>query len=302
MKILVISYSQSGQLTEILTNFIQPLRDEVEFITIEPKIKFTFPWASHKFFDTMPETVLEDLIELERIDFKSEKYDLIILGYQPWFLSPSLPTTALLKDKDFKKLLNGTNVITIIGARNMWINAQESVKKHIASAGGRLIGNIPFIDKHNNTLSAVSILHWMLTGKKEKKYGIFPKPGVSDKDIAESAVFGKILQKEIQKKSLENFQPKVLSTNRVNIATNILFIEGKAKRLFMIWAKLIVKKGTTEKRRKLWVNLYKYYLLLALFIVAPIVFLFYSILIRPFSQRSIMRKKEYFCRVNLINK
>lgn len=299
MKILVISYSQSGQLTEILNNFIKPLSGDIDIVSIEPKKKFSFPWASHKFFDTMPETVLGKEIELENINFKHEKYDLILLGYQPWFLSPSLPTTALLKNEEFKKRLNGTDIVTIIGARNMWLNSQERVKKHIAETGGRLVGNVPFIDKNNNSISAVTILHWMLTGKKEKKYGIFPKPGVSDVDIAEAELFGQILETAIQEKNIENFQPKVLSTNKVNIATNILFIEGKAKRLFNIWANLIVKKGTTEKKRKFWVNMYKYYLLVALFIVAPIVFLLYSILIRPFKANSIKRKKEYFCSVNL---
>ena len=29
---------------------------------------------------------------------KAVKYDLVILGYQPWFLSPSIPTTSLLED------------------------------------------------------------------------------------------------------------------------------------------------------------------------------------------------------------
>jgi hypothetical protein len=299
MRILAISYSQSGQLTEILSNFIKPLSGEIDFVSIHPKKKYSFPWASHTFFDTMPETVLEREIELEDINFKHEKYDLILLGYQPWFLSPSLPTTALLKNEEFKKRLKGTDVVTIIGARNMWINSQESVKKQISGAGGRLIGNVPFIDKNNNTISAITILHWMLTGKKEKKYGIFPKPGVSDQDIAEAELFGRILETSIQDKDIENFQPKVLSTNKVNIATNILFIEGKAKRLFNIWANLIVKKGTTEKKRKFWVNMYKYYLLFALFIIAPIVFLLYSILIRPFVCGSIKRKKEYFCSVNL---
>jgi hypothetical protein len=299
MKILVISYTQSGQLTEILSNFTKELTGEIDHVNIHPKQKFDFPWASHTFFNTMPETVLEKEIELEPIVFKEERYDLIILGYQPWFLSPSLPITALLKNKEFIKRMKGTDIITVIGARNMWINSQERIKNYIREAGGRLVGNVPFIDKNNNIISAVTILHWMLTGKKEKKYGIFPKPGVSDKDIAEAGLFGKILEASLNNHEIEKYQSKVLSTNKVNIATDILFIEGKAKRLFNIWANLIVKKGTTEKKRKFWVNMYKYYLLVALFIVAPIVFLVYSILIRPFQAQTIKRKKEYYCSVNL---
>jgi hypothetical protein len=78
------------------------------------------------------------------------------------------------KNKEFKKRLKGTNVVTIIGARNVRINSQESVNKYILEAGGRLNCNVSFTDQHNNTLSADSILYWMLTGKKEKNMEFSP--------------------------------------------------------------------------------------------------------------------------------
>lgn len=300
--ILVISYSQSGQLTQILTNITSTINEEIDFVSIQPKKKYTFPWNSHDFFNEMPETVLEKEIELEEISFKKEKYDLIILGYQPWFLSPSLPTTALLKNESFKKVIKNTPVITVIGARNMWLNSQESVKKLIKDAGGNLVGNIPFIDRNPNLLSAVSILHWMSTGKKEKKYGIFPLPGVSDKDINESGLFGEIIQKALVKNNFETLQKEVLLTKRVNINTNILFIEGRAKTLFKIWANQIIKKGSTSKKRRAWVKFFKYYLFFALFAVAPIVLLVYNILIRPFTVNGIKKNKTYFCGIELNEK
>jgi hypothetical protein len=85
----------------------------------------------------------------------------------------------------------------------------------------------------------------------------------------------------------------------VNINTSILFIEGRAKKLFLIWANAIVKKGTTEAKRRRWVKFFTYYLFIALFMVAPIVLTFYSILIRPFSSKGIKEKKTYFCGVEL---
>ncbi|MFA7274772.1 MAG: hypothetical protein WC044_12960 [Crocinitomicaceae bacterium] len=302
MKILVISYSQSGQLSSILKNFISPVGGDIDYVTIQTKPTFDFPWTSDRFFNAMPETVLEIPCALDPIVFKHEKYDLIILGYQPWFLSPSLPTTALLREEAFLSRVKDTKVVTVIGARNMWLNSQERIKQQISHAGGELVGNVPFIDRNNNIISAFTILHWMLTGRKDRKYGFFPKPGVSDKDIEEASVFGELLLQSIQVNDYSDYQKKVLLTNRVNIGTDILFIEGRAKKLFNIWANLIVRKGTTESKRKLWVNLYKYYLIIALFVVAPIVLTFYSVLIRPFTQASIKRKKEYFCSVNLRNK
>ena len=300
--ILVISYSQSGQLTDLLSNLVSTIKEEIEYVSVQPKTKFSFPWISHEFFNAMPETVLEKEIELNAIEFKRDKYDLIIFGYQPWFLSPSLPATALLKNETFKKIMKNSPIVTVIGARNMWLNSQESVKQLIKDADGVLVGNIPFIDRNPNLLSAVSILHWMLTGKKEKKYGIFPLPGISEKDILESSLFGNIIQKSLDENRFEDLQKEVLLTNRVTINTNILFIEGRAKKLFKIWANQITKKGSTARKRKTWVNFFKYYLIIALFMVAPIVLVVYNILIRPFFLNKINKNKAYFYGIELNKK
>src|SRR6056297_2871359 len=133
IKILAINYSQSGQLNEIMDNFVAPLKEtaDIDRIVFEPERDFPFPWTSSEFFDTMPESVLEKPIPLKPISFKHEHYDFIILGYQPWYLSPSIPTSALLQNEAFAKRLRDTKVITVIGSRNMWINSQKSIKKRL---------------------------------------------------------------------------------------------------------------------------------------------------------------------------
>ncbi|MCV9389437.1 hypothetical protein [Reichenbachiella ulvae] len=298
-KILAINYSQTGQLDQILDRFLIPFESEnIDRVKIEMKKPFAFPWQSDVFFDAMPESVLEEPAELENFDLAHESYDLIILGYQPWFLSPSIPTTSLLKNERFKSVLKDTPVVTVIGARNMWLNSQEAVKKLIQESGGRLVGNVPLIDTSNNLTSAISILHWMLNGKKEKKWGIFPKPGVSDEDIASADELGQVVKDAWDKKSYEDLQTKILGLNKISIATNILFIEERAKRLFLIWAGIIKKKGTTETKRRRWLKVFKYYLVFALFIVSPIVLTIFNLLLRPFTLRSIKKKKAYYCGVN----
>lgn len=295
MKILAINYSQSGQLDEIIENYISPITNAtIDRIKFKASKKFNFPWTVPTFFDTMPECVKEIPTDIEEINYQHEKYDLILLGYQPWFLSPSIPTTSLLKNKKFKQLLNGTPVITIIGSRNMWLNSQDAVVKMIEDANGRIIGNLPLIDKSDNILSAASILHWMLTGKKERKWGIFPMPGVSQEDIEGSSKFGEILNKCIDEESLNDYQNQLVEAKGVMISTNILFIEGRAKKLFKIWANLILKKEAQGKKRSFWVSFFKYYLVVALFIVSPFVLIIYNILIRPFTIKSIKEKKRKY--------
>ncbi|WP_233267327.1 hypothetical protein [Paraglaciecola sp. L3A3] len=53
---------------------------------------------------------------------------MIILTYQVWFLSPSIPIASFLQSEPAKKLFKDTPVVTIIGCRGMWLMAQEKVK------------------------------------------------------------------------------------------------------------------------------------------------------------------------------
>ena len=192
-KVLAVYFTQSGQLGAIIDSFTTPLVAAgaiVEKLQLSPVNKFPFPWSTPVFFAAMPESVLLVPAELEPFQLKETKYDLIIIGFQPWFLSPSIPISSLLQHLSFKAVVDNTAVVTISGCRNMWINAQEKNKKLLKNAGAKLVGNIALVDKHNNYASLVTILYWMLTGKKDRKWGIFPKPGVSDEDIAEASVFG----------------------------------------------------------------------------------------------------------------
>lgn len=295
-KILVINYSQSGQLDEIIDNFLIPFDESlIDRIKIFPQKPFPFPWTGKEFFDAMPESVLEEKTELEPINFQSADYDLIIVGYQPWYLSPSIPATALFNNQKFLSLLKDKPVVTIIGARNMWLNSQERIKEFINNAGGSLVSNIPLIDRNNNIISAFTILHWMLSGVKKRYLKIFPYPGISEKDVKGASLFGEIVYNTFKEKFYDGLQKKILDTKLISIGTDILFIELRAKKIFLKFAKLIKKKGTTKKKRAFYVRLFKYYLFIALFIIAPIVLIIYNIFIRPFQNASLKQKKQYFC-------
>lgn len=284
-KVLVINYSQTGQLTDILKSITSTLTSDfkIEHVFISSKTPFMFPWTKSDFFDKMPETVLNKGVALNDFELKESKYDLIILGYQPWFLSMSLPTSGLFKTKKFTDLLKGTEVITVIGARNMWINAQKDVQVELNNFGAKLIANIPLIDRTSNLLSAITIMHWMFKGKKDRQWGIFPKPGVSDEDINNASKFGLIISKAIDEKSYSNLQLDIMKAGNISIKWNILFIEARAKKLFKIWANLIDKNGTTEKKKKRLVLAFRFYLVFALFVLSPIILVVYYILFRLFN-------------------
>lgn len=296
-KVLAIYYTQSGQLEDIIDNFTAPFVQQgmtVEKIRIRTQKEFAFPWTSKRFFDAMPESVLGVPAPLEDFQPKESTYDLIVVGYQPWYLSPSIPATALLTHPAFKAVAKNIPVITIIGARNMWLNAQEKVKKLLRDAGARLSGNIALVDKHNNLVSVVTILYWMMTGKRDKYLGIFPKPGVSDEDIAQTKAFGELVIPHLQGNTWEGLQTKLIQAKALEVKSDLMFIEQRAGRLFSIWGNLIIKK----KNRTAWLTVFKYYLLIALFIVAPIVLIINTIFFKPFLLKRIRRKKQYYLELN----
>lgn len=60
-RVLVVHYSQTGQLTDIVNACVAPLMacDQVEVVCedLAPKTAFPFPWPFWKFVSTVPETV-----------------------------------------------------------------------------------------------------------------------------------------------------------------------------------------------------------------------------------------------------
>lgn len=303
-QVLVINYSQSGQLDCILDHFLKPFEGavQVERVAITAANPFEFPWNTTRFFDAMPESVLEEGVPLAPYTLAREQYDLVILGYQPWFLSPSIPTSSLLQDPQFLAVLKDTPVVTVIGSRNMWINAQIAVVERIQAAGGYLVANVPLIDRHQNIISAFSILHWMLTGRKDRKWGILPIPGVSQEDIDAAHLFGAPVVEALQQNNYEGLQKQILSqkhkshdkTPSIDLHPTIILIESRAKQLFLLWANLIKRKGTTPKKRSFWISVYKYYLTIALFCISPFVIGVYNVLIRPFRKKRLQAQKNMY--------
>lgn len=296
-KILVIYYSQSGQLEDILNNFTAPLVQAgniVEKVRVHVAKDYPFPWNGKAFFSVMPDCVLGVPTELKSFQLKENKYDLVILGYQAWFLSPSIPVNSILQQPSVKAVLKDTPVVTITGARNMWISAMERLKKILKASEAKLVGSIALYDKHHNFISFITIFYWMFKGKKGRWLGIFPKPGVSDEDIINTSRFGETVQKHLAVESWDGLQEELIQQKAIEVKYNLMFIESKASRIFAIWANIIAKK----KKRGPWLVAFKYYLLIALFIAAPIILTVDAIFFKPFLSGRIKKQKQLYSGVN----
>ena len=292
-KILVIYYTQTGQLGEIIENFTLPLvkaGHQVEKVRVFPAKPYPFPWSGKSFFAQMPDSVLHVPTELQPFNLKETTYDLIILGYQAWFLSPSIPVNSILHHPSLQPVMLNTPIITITGARNMWISAMEDIKKILNKKGAKLVGNIVLVDNHHNFVSFVTILYWMFTGKKDRYLNLFPKPGVADADIVRTGVFGTTVAKYLEAGNWEGLQGELVQQKAVVVKYNLMFIESKAKRIFGLWARFIAKR----KKRTAWLVAFKYYLLIALFIAAPIILTVDAIFFKPFLAARIKKQKQYY--------
>ena len=296
-KVLAIYYSQTGQLGEILDSFTAPLIEagvSVEKIRIRPATDYPFPWTGKGFFAVMPDCVLSVPPPLQPFEWKEAAYDLVILGYQAWFLSPSIPSNSLLGHPAFKAILKDTPVITLTGARNMWLNAFERVRGSLEAAGAKLVGSIALVDKHPNPISFVTIFHWMLHGKKDRYLNIFPAPGVAPSDISRTSEFGTIVLPHLAKNEYKGMQAELVTRNAVAWKYRFMLVESKARIIFAAWARFIVKK----KNRTPWLVAFKYYLLIALFVGAPILMVLDAVFVKPFSSRRIKAKKQYYLDLN----
>ena len=295
-KILAIYYSQSGQLAEIIDRFVSPLEaagHQVEKVRIQPDPTYAFPWTSQSFYSVMPDCVLDVPGKLEPFELKSDSYDLIVLGYQPWFLFPSIPVNSLLHHPAFLALLPGTPVITVACGRNMWMNTFAELRKKLGRAGANLVGNIVLVDRHPNHISYITIFHWLLGGKKSRYLGFFPYPGVSAADIEHTRIFGEITLEHFDS-GFVDLQPALMQQKAVNLKYSLLMLETKAVPTYFVWARFILKR----KKRNGWLAVFNFYLLFSLFVAAPIILILDGIFIRPFSKKRIAAKKQHYLALN----
>ena len=272
-RVLVVYYTQSGQLKEIIDSVLSPLTEvTIDFLPIDTATPFPFPWTDDTFFDAFPESYLQIPQPLQPFNLPHTDYDLVILGYQVWYLSPSIPLSSFLQHPEAKKLLSGKPVITISGTRNMWVMAHQKVKKLLTDCGAHLVGNIALTDPHHNHISVITIVQWLFSGDKNKHYlGVFPKAGVADKDIQGASVYGTLIAPHLQTGDYTGLQQAIVAHGGVHYKRFILSAEKKGNRLFGIWAKMIY----SSKKRKFLLKCFRIYLYIAIWVLMPIVWLLY---------------------------
>ena len=272
-KVLVLYYSQSGQLQSVMDSFISKLPDEniqVDVKKIEPLVDYPYPWPFYEFADEFPEAVHMDGCSVKEIENLESNYDLIILGYTIWFLAPSSPIVGFLKSKQAKRLFKNKPVVTVIACRDMWVMAQEKMKHLLTSLDAYLIDNVALTDQGKGIYSFVTTPRWLLTGKKDA-FAIFPPAGILQSEIDAASRFGERLNSALKMNLEQQKQPLLTKLGAVNVNGKLIAPEIIATRSSKVWAKIIKifgKKGSLG--RKVGLTMYSIFLVILVFTIVPL--------------------------------
>jgi len=297
-KVLVVGYSQSGQLHEVVTRFIEPLRNapqvKVREEILQPQTPFPFPWSFSAFLDVFPESVRLKPRQLRPLTLqREEEFDLIILAYQVWFLSPSQPITAFLQSTEAKRLLRGKPVITLIACRNMWLSAQETTKRLIADAGGNLCDNVVLTDRAHPLATFITTPRWLLTGRRNSFFGL-PPAGVNPAAITDCARFGAALIPALAQDREKAGKPLLDGLRAVSVESHLIISERAGQRAFRAWSWIISRFGAAgQKRRQPALFVFALYLVILIITVVPLSLLAQRLL-RPLLAPRLARLKDYY--------
>jgi hypothetical protein len=84
--------------------FTAPLEADgwrIRWIDVQPRVAFPFPWSSWQFFGVFPRAVDPDAFvqlaePLGGFGAEQDEQEVVLLAYQVWYLSPSLPIRSLV--------------------------------------------------------------------------------------------------------------------------------------------------------------------------------------------------------------
>jgi hypothetical protein len=297
-RILVVVYSQTGQLTAIAEQIIAPLLADtalrVHVETLRPLREHPFPWPFFRFLDAFPESAHLVPERLQPLTLAADaEFDLILLFYQVWFLAPSQPVVAFLDTPAARRILAGRPVVTIVACRNMWLQAHLRMRTLLAGIGARQLDNVVLTDRAPTMATLLTTPLWLLTGRKKPLPGL-PAAGVAAEEIKRCVRFGRALRDALQAGLEHRDAPLLAGLRAVEAQPQLLFSERAGSRSFHLWGKLLRRAGPpgAAQRQPLLV-LYLLFLVCIIVTVVP-VSLAVQALLRPLLRQRLAALKAEF--------
>ena len=298
-RLLVVEFSQTGQLTAVLDSLLAPLLAADSGVTVHrerlhPEPDYPFPWPFWRFLDQFPETVAQEPVALAPLAVAPDAaFDLVILGYPIWYLSPPPPLVAFLRSEAGRRLLRDRPVVTVTACRNMWLMAQEDVKALLREAGARHNDHVALVDPGSALASFVTTPRWMWTGRKDTFLG-FPPAGVSTDQINGCRRFGLALVAALARDEERSNGPLLHGLRACTVDARLIASEKVGKRSFRIWSRLLRACGRPgAPLRRVGLACYLVFLLTMIVTVVPLTMLL-KLALRPLLQRKLAALQTFF--------
>lgn len=288
-RILVISFSQTGESARVAQVIAEPLRfagNDVIHEVLRPMQSYPFPWRNPvRFFDVLPECLLGPAPAMQPVTFDTTVvYDLIILVYQVWFLSPSLPVQGFLASPA-AAVLRDRPVITVSVSRNMWQSASEKMKRLLHAAGAVQIDNVAVTHQGPPWATFVTTPRALLFGKTEPFWGIFPAAGLGAAEVARVQGIGEILRERWANRSKDEPRSLLHDAGAIHINYRYMVPEAVGWHVFMAWAWVIKTLGRCGRwLRTLGICCFMVFLVCAVTVGIPLLTLL-TLLLTPFVRK-----------------
>ena len=167
----------------------------------------------------------------------------------------------------------------------MWLSAHEKMKLMLTKLGARHIDNVVLVDQGPPWATFITTPRWVLTGKQNGFWGIFPPAGVSATEITAATRFGRALAEALPLLQ-STTGPLLAGLGAVKVMPGYVTGEKIAHRSFRLWGALLRalgKPGTALRRLVLVV--YIVFLVMMILTVMPL-----SIVVRALL-RPVLRKR-----------
>ncbi len=273
--VLAVYYSQSGQMRAVMDRVLAPVaaaRDiKLTRVALEVEPAFPYPWPFWRFLDAFPETVALMPPPLKPLPLRGdERFDLIVLGYPVWFLSPVPAMTAFLQSSAARAILRGSPVVTVTACRNMWLMAQQTVKELLVKCESRLVDHVALVDRGPTLATFITTPRWLLTGRKDAFWGL-PAAGVDEAQIRSAERFGRALVDGLRRGAERSGESMMQGLGACAVNVQLIASERIGLRSFRLWGAALRALGPPGGApRRLLLVFYMLFLLAAIITIVPL--------------------------------
>ena len=195
---LIVTYSQSGQTARAAEIFAANLPNQGEVSIDQLNLAedegvrgaYRMPWGLFDFLRAQPEAFEPSMRLRASSTVRLDQYDVVVIVYPVWFLSPATPVSSFLRGLPPCSLA-GKEVVTIATCRNMWFEAQRMMRALVEEKGGRVIAHVALEDRAPTYATLVTTPRFFLTGERgfssELMQRLFPAFGITEEEFAEYA-------------------------------------------------------------------------------------------------------------------